>query len=178
MRDPTQIRAQVLIVLLGAPALWLASTLTTPSRWLYVGIVAAVLVVCEVLVLRFMPFQSRSDHRVPINKPVMAGVYYILVAGLVGGVALVATGESPPHWLAKGLLGPNRPWALEATTAAAAATFLLGVYILIRRRFSKIEGVIAGLIAIGSLWFGVPFLLLLLVPIFLLRPHEERARDA
>jgi bacteriorhodopsin len=67
MRDPAQIRAQVMIVLLGALALWLASTLTSSSRWLYIGVVIAVLIICEVIVLRFIPLQSKRDHQSKSN---------------------------------------------------------------------------------------------------------------
>lgn len=62
---PAKIRAQIIIALLGAPALWLASTITSSSRWTYLGAVAVVLLVCEVLVLRFIPFQSQRDRQPP-----------------------------------------------------------------------------------------------------------------
>jgi hypothetical protein len=67
MTHPAKIRAQILIVLLGVPALWLASTITSPARWTYVGVVAVVLIVCEVLVLRFIPFQSKHDRQAEKN---------------------------------------------------------------------------------------------------------------
>jgi hypothetical protein len=59
---PAKIRAQIILVLLGAPALWLASTITSPARWMYLGAVAVVLIACELLVLRFIPFQSKGDR--------------------------------------------------------------------------------------------------------------------
>ena len=60
---PAQIRAQVIIVLLGAPAIWLATTITSGDRWFYIGAVTGTLLICEVLVLRMPSIQSKRNEQ-------------------------------------------------------------------------------------------------------------------
>lgn len=107
------------------------------------------------------------------RKATWAGIYYVAAAMIIGALCFHATASNPNptvHWL---LFRPNAPGAFEATIAAAVATLFLGVYVLVKRRFSRIEGAVGALVAIGAMFFGAGLMLVLLLPIFIVRPHEK-----
>jgi len=108
----------------------------------------------------------------------IAGIYYVVAALVLAALCLVASAPDPHPRVASLFFRSNAPGAFESTVIAAAATFVLGGYILLRRRFSRIEGAVGGLIALVAMWYGAWLLLVLIFPIFIVRPHEKRSSDA